>query len=263
MPSSNDVREKSVLIGSQHRSVRPSSAKPEPKKSKPKTAGTKRTKKGDGLANGTITGRATKASATRTLKPTKEASKELLNLRSEESPISFKEPRSIALEWENEPLQLEAATKRRSDWTPIKDTAISSIDLTANPGSSPASILGNGSQRFTSLLSDYAFIKDPISVSDTGYREQAPTKKRRLEVSQWPFKLNIIHSGPTNQAFSSTKGTGIASHLKPVQVNLWRKVVHNRMPPKGNVLAKPQRLQSHLSPWLSMDSGLPLPRQAF
>lgn len=191
LPSINDVREKSLFKGSPNRLVRPSLAKPEPKRSKPKAGGTRRTKKSDGLVDGTITGRATKASATRSSKSTKEALKEPSNSQSEEIPVSFKEPRSIGAEWEIETLHLEAATKRRNDWTPVKDTAVSSIDLTANLDTSPASMIGNGGQRFSTLLSDFAFTKDPVSTSDTGYREQAPTKKRRLEVRQCPFGLNI------------------------------------------------------------------------
>lgn len=176
------IRENSAFDGLMTRVKDNPSTTAGSKKSKAAAGGTRRAKKGDVLVNGTITGRATKASVTKSLKSTSKASAEQSLRRSEEIPLSFKEPRSIGAEWEIDMLHLEAATKRRNDWTPVKDTVISTLDLTADSDTSPASTMGTGGQRFTSLLSDYAFTKGQTSITDTEYRGQAPTKKRRLEV---------------------------------------------------------------------------------
>ncbi|WEW58931.1 5'-flap endonuclease [Emydomyces testavorans] len=166
-----------------------------------KTSGIRKAKKADGLVNKRLTGQITKALTIRDSKSAKDASK----LPDEN--ISFKDPGPDEVEWE---IEIEAATKRRCDWTPVKDTIIPSIDLTVNLGSSPLSASQNGSQKFTSLLSGYGFTKDSTQSSDNGYAEECPTKKRRLEL--FPGTMNAVSEAGSNKAIQ--KGSSKQNRAK-------------------------------------------------
>ncbi|KAL5361930.1 structure-specific endonuclease subunit slx4 [Aspergillus floccosus] len=78
----------------------------------------------------------------------------------------------------NDHLQLEAALKRRLDWTPTKDTSVELVDASQEKAKEECSI------GFGDLLAGYSFVgissachKDSESRSDTG-----PTKRRRINL---------------------------------------------------------------------------------
>ncbi|KAL1958423.1 hypothetical protein VTO42DRAFT_4524 [Malbranchea cinnamomea] len=76
-----------------------------------------------------------------------------------------------------ENLHLEEAVKRKSYWTPVKDTFASTIDLTESPSGSGSSFRN----RFGDLVSQYGFAGQSSLEGDSENGIQVPTKKRRLE----------------------------------------------------------------------------------
>ena len=86
---------------------------------------------------------------------------------------------------ENQSLQLDAASKRRLDWTPPKDTT-SFKDIT-EPGSGHEeggdSQMGAKPRAFSNMLSDYCFDGDVASRDVDVGEYNGLVKRRRLEVS--------------------------------------------------------------------------------
>ena len=78
-----------------------------------------------------------------------------------------------------EDLNLEEAMRRRTDWTPTKDTLVSTIDLTQTPSTSEPVV----EERFGNLVERYGYARDSSQDEDSEVLHPVPTKKRRLEVS--------------------------------------------------------------------------------
>lgn len=120
--------------------------------------------------NKTITGKVAKSGITETAKSEDKTTKELVT-----SVVSPGKGLANKLEWEKDGLQLEAAMKRRLDWTPIKDTGKRPVALDDIDGDQT---------RLGDLLSEYGFTKATTdSQGDLKlFGGGAPTKRRRLEV---------------------------------------------------------------------------------
>ncbi|OGM43456.1 structure-specific endonuclease subunit slx4 [Aspergillus bombycis] len=142
-----------------------------------KTTGT-RTKRADNegkrgkAANKTITGRVAKSGNAQT-KPLQE---KIMDVSTSKS-LSQPEPSNEAVGLENDGLQLEAAVKRRIDWTPTKDTTAQMVGL-SQEGVAEANPKG-----FGSLLSEYGFSDVFSARSDVrSFGNDGPTKRRRIEL---------------------------------------------------------------------------------
>ncbi|EEP76906.1 predicted protein [Uncinocarpus reesii 1704] len=136
-----------------------------------KEGGTRKTKKFSS-SNRTLTGRSTKFLAKTASKPT----------QSSKVPSEIPAAKLDSLQWEDGELRLELATTRRGSWTPIKDTSIDIVDPTRNL--SPSNVSAAGSQKFSSMLSDYGFTKGSTLTMENELRREVPTTKRRLELLQ-------------------------------------------------------------------------------
>lgn len=69
--------------------------------------------------------------------------------------------------------------RRRSDWTPMKDALLSTIDLTQSPASSGPEPGNN----FGDLIAQYGFTAETGREEGSETANPVPTNKRRLEVS--------------------------------------------------------------------------------
>ncbi|KMP04691.1 hypothetical protein CIRG_04372 [Coccidioides immitis RMSCC 2394] len=173
------------------------------KQTRRKGVGAQKRTKGCDLVDRILTGRSIKASATAASK-----SSDLPQPQRKGIPTLVKEANPGEADWEDEGLQLEPATKRKYSWTPVKDTNLSIIDLTANSGSSPPSIPGREAQKFTSLVSRYGFAETSPLAMKNEFPEDFPTRKRQLDLLQ----------GTTNS--SSSEGSSNKSSGKcPLKVN--------------------------------------------
>ena len=124
--------------------------------------------------NKTLKGRVTKSSqnSQSSTKTTKDLS----------HPPSPERKTTRARENEAEELNLEEAMRRRTDWTPIKDTLATPIDLTQTPSTGEPVVqyqLGN-------LVERYGYARESSEEGDSEVLHPVPMKKRRLEVSTGP-----------------------------------------------------------------------------
>ncbi|KAI9924778.1 5'-flap endonuclease [Aspergillus wentii] len=121
--------------------------------------------------NKTLTGRVAKASSVQT----KESGKKV----AEPTP-----PKSATKElddWGKEGLRLDAAVKRRLDWTPTKDTTkkVFELDTECDAGDK---LEPTGVRGFGNLLSEYNFSGTPCPLENLQMGEGGPTKRRRIEL---------------------------------------------------------------------------------
>ncbi|RHZ55520.1 protein slx4 [Aspergillus thermomutatus] len=132
------------------------------------------------------------------------------NTETDKSGDKIKEPmtsdvspgKSVAnkLEWEKDGLQLEAAMKRRLDWTPTKDTGKRAVALDD---------IDDDKNRFGDLLSEYGFSKTTTaSQGDLRFSDDgAPTKRRRLELVDSRIPSNSKRTSPEVDSNHSNDGS--------------------------------------------------------
>ncbi|KAI9037772.1 protein slx4 [Aspergillus affinis] len=124
--------------------------------------------------NKTLSGRVAKAGNAQPKEPD-EKTKRPSTPKSSSRETSAKDP----VDWEKEGLQLEAATKRRLDWTPTKDTMNRAVETDKVEG-----VGDDTSNGFGSLLEDYNFSGGfPLPQTSSGIPEEGfITKRRRIEL---------------------------------------------------------------------------------
>ncbi|KAH8423216.1 protein slx4 [Aspergillus melleus] len=124
--------------------------------------------------NKTLSGRVAKAGNVQP-KESDEKTKRPSTPKSSSGGTSVKDP----VDWEKEGLQLEAATKRRLDWTPTKDTMEQAVETGRAEG-----VSDNTSNGFGSLLADYNFSGgSSLTQTSSGIPEDGfITKRRRIEL---------------------------------------------------------------------------------
>ncbi|XP_014557444.1 hypothetical protein COCVIDRAFT_97231 [Bipolaris victoriae FI3] len=94
-------------------------------------------------------------------------------------------PTSVA-----EPLELEQALVRRQDWTPPRDTTTTSPNADST-GKENISLAQNAEDKFTNLLSNFAYAQSPSAQTTTKAgclveEVMATTKRRRIELVEIP-----------------------------------------------------------------------------
>ncbi|KAK1148922.1 5'-flap endonuclease [Aspergillus melleus] len=124
--------------------------------------------------NKTLSGRVAKAGSVPP-KESDEKTKRPSTPKSSSGGTSVKDP----VDWEKEGLQLEAATKRRLDWTPTKDTMEQAVETDRAEG-----VSDNTSNGFGFLLADYNFSGgSSLTQTSSGIPEDGfITKRRRIEL---------------------------------------------------------------------------------
>ncbi|KAE8358960.1 structure-specific endonuclease subunit slx4 [Aspergillus caelatus] len=135
-------------------------------------------------ANKTITGRVAK-SGNALAKPHQEKVMDV------STPKGLSETKSASevVDLGSDGLQLEAAVKRRMDWTPTKDTLAQTVEL------SQEEVAEANSKSFGSLLSEYGFNDVSSARSDVrNFGDDGPTKRRRIEL------VDSRLFGPSKQA---------------------------------------------------------------
>ncbi|KAI1975721.1 5'-flap endonuclease [Ophidiomyces ophidiicola] len=146
---------------------------------KPKRkSGSQKTKSGDKSVNKTLIGHATKPLATRISKPVKG----LHTLPDDGVPTLCDDSNLTKAPCDDDQFDSQAAIKRRCGWTPVKNTAVLTVDLTLDSVSSTPDSCSKNNRPFTSLLSGYGFIPGSTSNTNSESSEINPTKKRQLEL---------------------------------------------------------------------------------
>lgn len=136
----------------------------------------KRAGKGDKLANKVLTGRVAKAGSGQPQEPMKQS-------KASATPERSSRQKSIRDSVDDEEdLQLEAAMKRRMDWTPTQDTPKETEEMIGNDREvdEEGKLLG-----FGNLMAGYNFSGDvPAPHNNTeSFSDGGPTKRRRIDVS--------------------------------------------------------------------------------
>lgn len=106
------------------------------------------------------------------------------------------------IDWEKEGLQLEAATKRRLDWTPTKDTMKRAVEIDKAEGVGDSS-----SNPFGSLLADYNFSGGSSISHDNprAYDDGFITKRRRIDLVNPMFNPESRQKGSDYEKASTEK----------------------------------------------------------
>ncbi|KAE8133069.1 structure-specific endonuclease subunit slx4 [Aspergillus pseudotamarii] len=123
-------------------------------------------------ANKTITGRVAKPGNAQT-KPHQE---KIMDVSTPKG-LSQTKHASEVVDLGSDGVQLEAAVKRRMDWTPTKDTLAQTVEL------SQEEVAEANTKSFGSLLSEYGFNDVSSARSDVrNFGDDGPTKRRRIEL---------------------------------------------------------------------------------
>ncbi|KAB8258990.1 structure-specific endonuclease subunit slx4 [Aspergillus pseudonomiae] len=123
-------------------------------------------------ANKIITGRVAKSGNAQT----KSLQEKIMDVSTPKA-VSQSKPSGEAVDLGNDGLQLEAAVKRRMDWTPTKDTTVQTVGL------SQEEVAEANPKSFGSLLSEYGFSDVSSACSDgRNFGNGVPTKRRRIEL---------------------------------------------------------------------------------
>lgn len=164
MDSESELRVETGKTGTKVKGQASKKAEREPRK----------TRTGVGLANGKLKGKITKPSAQSASAAYKASAK---------PPESKPEDDCDTAGCGTEELQLKDAVKRRPNWTPIKDTAVPSVDLTGSFGDTPLGGSGERRKAFGTFLSDYGFCESTTEKeSDYIPNNNGPTAKQRVQV---------------------------------------------------------------------------------
>ncbi|PGG95757.1 hypothetical protein AJ79_09885 [Helicocarpus griseus UAMH5409] len=124
---------------------------------------------------------------------------------------SFSNEPKDDLNWEEQGLQLEQATKRRLDWTPTKDIAIPIVNLVED-NSSPYGESSTGISRAGTLFSTYGY-NGAVGALDGSKAEDvhdAPTTKRPMELLKIQSSKGISSSSEISEISTAEEKSNLS-----------------------------------------------------